>query len=123
MAGPTRSEFLGQISQFLRRTTTGISHWCPACGEVHNFSLKPTENGSCWRWNGNIVAPSFMPSMSITRMKPMDGKPQNAWPLVSRCHYWLKNGKLEFLADCTHRMKGVTMSLPPLPDWLRDPNG
>jgi hypothetical protein len=122
MKTPTTEALLNQISQFLRRTQTGMAHWCPACEEIHIFHTKRTENGSCWRWNGNIIHPTFMPSMVITCLDPIEGKPRDRWPLVSRCHYWLKNGKLEFLTDCTHRFKGITVSLPPLPAWLRDAN-
>ena len=33
---------------------------------------------------------------------------------VPRCHSWVTNGKIRFLYDCTHRLAGKTVDLPPL---------
>jgi len=104
-----------QISQFLRRAEGGIiSHYCPACRQMHGFFVdKPNpENGAHWRWDGNIVAPTFLPSMNITAKD--DGE------IFYCCHYRLENGQLEYLKDCTHALAGIKMALPPLPEFLRD---
>jgi len=35
-----------------------------------------------------------------------------------RCHSFVRDGRIEFLSDCTHALKGQTVDLPDLPDWL-----
>jgi hypothetical protein len=37
------------------------------------------------------------------------------------CHTFIKAGMIEFLGDCTHKLKGQTVPLPPLPDWICRP--
>lgn len=58
-----------------------------------------------WLWNGNAEQPTFSPSILTT----MHGH---------RCHSFIRDGKIEFLNDCTHELKGQTVDLPELPDWL-----
>jgi hypothetical protein len=36
------------------------------------------------------------------------------------CHYFLRSGQLQFLGDCVHALKGQTVELPDLPDFLTD---
>jgi hypothetical protein len=106
---------MGQISQFLRRFDKGIAHWCPGCKELHLIHL--TEKnwiGAKWEWDGNLVQPSIKPSVHIIVRDP-DGEIKD-----EVCHYHLRNGQLEFVNDCTHELKGVTMPLPPLPEHYRD---
>ena len=107
---------MGQISQFLRNGDGGISHWCPGCLEMHFINTeKPNLFGAVWEWNGNIVAPTFTPSVHMKRLaqKPHD-------PPITVCHYTLKNGTLEFMADCAHHMRSHKLALPPLPAFMRD---
>jgi hypothetical protein len=108
---------MGQISQFLRRFDKGISHWCPGCKDVHFINLDaPNWIGAIWSWDKNIVAPTIKPSVHIICRDPEGEIPDEV------CHYHLKDGQLQYLNDCTHALKGVTMPLPPLPDYLRDRN-
>lgn len=107
---------MGQISQFLRKTTGGVAHWCPACLEIHHFDVERPNifTGAKWQWDGNIVAPTFFPSMNV-----IERDPEKEFPDVI-CHYFLRAGVIEYLSDCTHGFRGVKMSLPPLPEFLRD---
>lgn len=34
----------------------------------------------------------------------------------SRCHTFIRAGKIEFLGDCTHALAGQTVALPDWPD-------
>lgn len=106
---------MGQLSQFLRNTEDGVAHYCIACRGLHNFSIKrPNHLAQRWTWNGHIVAPTFFPSMHIITRHLHDRK------FMQSCHYWIRGGRVEFLKDCTHSMAGVTISLPVLPEYLRD---
>jgi hypothetical protein len=36
-------------------------------------------------------------------------------PLPQRCHSFVRNGRIEFLGDCTHALASQTVDLPDLP--------
>lgn len=92
----------------------GWAHYCPACKETHGFATEiPFANGSKWTFNGNMEAPTFAPSMNI-RIGPYPDGEDDAGR-IDVCHYFLRNGRIEFLADCTHEMRGQTVDLPDLP--------
>lgn len=58
-----------------------------------------------WLWDGNAECPTFSPSILSTMPN-------------HRCHSFIRDGKIEFLSDCSHELKGQTVDLPELPDWL-----
>lgn len=93
-----------QISAYLRKTTTGYSHWCPGCKRLHMIATKQEEENSVvWTFNGDVEKPSFSPSVIVEK----DGK--------TVCHYVLINGVLVYCADCTHELASKTIPLPVLP--------
>lgn len=105
---------MGRVSPYLRRTSTGFMHWCPGCKSHHVFAVdKPQADGSQWRYNGNPFKPTFSPSM-LSWYDPTTDEEGTVWPGL-RCHYFLREGKIQFLDDCTHELKGQTVDLPPLP--------
>lgn len=114
---------MGQVSPFLRRAEGGYSHWCPACGEMHMIPDR-------WTFNGNVNCPSFSPSVKITGKKAIvdaKGEWTGEWALGPDgkalddcCHYVLTDGVLNFCTDCLHELKGQSVPLPELPEWLRD---
>ena len=103
-----------QISQFLRAGNGFLSHYCPACFDMHTIHIdQPNESGCQWQWDGNIVIPTFSPSIRIETKKDRR--------IISCCHYALIAGRLWFLPDCTHALKDVKMQLPAVPMFLRRP--
>lgn len=83
-----------------------VTHWCPACKEPHDFAVElPFTNGAKWTFDGNHDKPTFSPSMLIT----IGSDP----PQV--CHYFLREGIIEYLGDCTHELKGHKVPLPDIP--------
>jgi hypothetical protein len=40
--------------------------------------------------------------------------------MSSVCDYFLRNGVIEYLGDCTHGLKSQGIVLPPLPAHLSD---
>lgn len=76
------------------------THWCPGCGRLHRINVnRPNEaTGAQWGWDGNVARPTFTPSVSIVG-----------------CHYFLRNGRIEFCADSTHALAGQRVELPDLP--------
>lgn len=73
---------------------------CPACDAHHVFSAGGPK---CWQFNGDMVKPTVSPSLLVT-------KPGNP---AYRCHSFIKDGRIEFCGDCSHKHKGKTMELPP----------
>lgn len=111
-----------QISSKLRRGRSDISdvisHWCPACEEVHVFTLH-NSNGPHWSWDGNVDAPSFTPSMLI-RVNTPDLPHYQPNAASSVCHYILTAGIINYCADSTHAMSGQSVPLPDLPTHMKD---
>jgi hypothetical protein len=78
--------------------------WCPGCDGAHAIHVeKPNHLGARWAWNQDPVRPTFTPSI-------------NCWPNsdAHRCHSFVTDGRIQFLSDCGHAMKGQTVELP---DW------
>ena len=75
--------------------------FCPACRCGHLFYNVQAGQSARWTFNGDLDNPTFNPSMLI---KESVNHP--------RCHSFVRNGKIEFLSNCTHSMAGQTVDLP-----------
>ncbi len=77
---------------------------CPGCGYYHLFDSR-------WSFNGNLEMPTFSPSMK-SWIEVGDPKRQIV------CHSFVANGKIQFLSDCAHELRGQTIDLPEISeDW------
>ena len=65
---------------------------CPGCGMSHLFDDR-------WEFNDDLENPTFSPSMLAK------------WPPDNVCHSFVRDGKIQFLNDCTHDLKGKTVEL------------
>lgn len=100
----------------------GVHFFCPGCNEVHGITYSPTG----WSFNGNLVSPTFTPSVLVRGhkvVKDEKGKWTGDWVrddaggLVPEiCHSFVTDGRIQFLSDCTHPLKGQTVDLPPWKD-------
>lgn len=98
--------------------TTRHLYWCPGCDALHSVTIRPDrqQNGASWGFQGSLECPTYEPSQLTTWEHWQEGKPAKRV-----CHTFIRDGKIQFLNDCTHALKGQTVPLPPLPDWvLRD---
>ncbi len=68
--------------------------WCPGCEYAHGIN-------STWQSNGDSEKPTITPS--ILAMGQI------------RCHSYITDGKIQFLADSEHPFKGQTVELPEWP--------
>lgn len=59
-----------------------------------------------WTWNGSHEKPTFSPSVLVTMR--CAGAPDRV------CHSFVTDGRIQYLADCTHALAGQTVDLP---DW------
>jgi hypothetical protein len=73
---------------------------CPGCGHAHAVTVNGKKNGSnaSWEWNGSMDKPTFTPSLNV----------------VGYCHSFVRDGNIQFLSDCTHKLAGQTVEIP---DW------
>jgi Family of unknown function (DUF6527) len=76
--------------------------FCPACRSLHQCDSR-------WTFNGNTETPTFRASVLVHPV-PEIGRPL--------CHSFVTDGKIAYLADCTHAFAGKTVDLP---DWEDSP--
>lgn len=77
---------------------SGVMIYCPGCKTHHVFDDR-------WTFNGDYEKPTFSPSMLVNKSFP-----------DSRCHSFVRDGKIEFLSDCAHELKSQTVELPEIED-------
>ena len=94
---------------------------CPGCKKGHQVWTKPG-NGACWQFNGDVERPTINPSLLVRYPwfkefieykedgKPLIGKQGTEFTYV--CHSFIRDGKIQFLNDCTHELAGRTVELP-----------
>ena len=74
---------------------------CPGCGMIHAM---PTTGPRAWEFNGDMVRPTFSPSILVRCTVGIEHS-----PFV--CHSFVRNGQIQFLPDCTHALAGQTVPL------------
>lgn len=85
---------------------------CPGCGCAHFASDK-------WTFNGNVDAPTFRPSILVRYKRPITDEEADRIMAGEKldipdcvCHSFVTDGKVQFLGDCTHELRGQTVDLP-----------
>lgn len=91
----------------------GYAVRCPACeadeqGSMHVFYRKMADGKPGWTFNGDFEKPTLKPSMSAVSIFGYG----NDQYVEHRCHCFVTDGKIQYLADCTHAMAGQTIDLP-----------
>lgn len=94
-----------------------IAIMCPGCKSLHHIYTKtPTSGGAKWSFNNDYEKPTISPSLLITTGKCIAGNEnwddEGHSEFNTRCHSFIKDGKIQFLQDCTHELKGQTVDLP-----------
>lgn len=74
---------------------------CPGCGHAHMFITKAPQE-PVWGFNGNLEKPTFTPSL----LNRHSGGEKDYV-----CHLFVTDGKIQFLGDCTHPLKGQTVDM------------
>jgi len=122
------------LSDFLVKKGGQIAHYCPACDELHYFAVdEPFKNGARWEYNGDPLKPSFSPSMLVRTGHFVPGhETKECWCSYEErfgepapfgcgiCHYFLKNGRIEYLTDSTHKLAGMRVALVEIPARFKD---
>lgn len=107
---------MAALSSTLRGLEGGrIAFWCPGCNEAH--VVRTGKDG--WSFDGNVDAPTLSPSILVQgKRMPTDdevrrilaGEQVEIDRLV--CHSFVRAGRIQFLDDCTHALRGQTVPLP-----------
>lgn len=80
-------------------------YWdCRGCGFIHAVNVDPTLPPPVWGWNGSYTAPTFTPSVNVTWTWGPEQIPKV-------CHFFVREGMIEFLPDCTHELAGKTVPM------------
>lgn len=86
----------------------GYRFECPGCKDTHRIH---TVGDHAWGFNGSIERPTFTPSILVRSSFNEDGVMRDFC-----CHSFVRDGRIEFLGDCTHALAGQTVDLPDLPE-------
>lgn len=91
---------------------------CPGCKFPHRIPVSREGGRSdCWDWNGSLEKPTTNPSVKATWTHGEERVHQC-------CHFFLRDGVIEFCGDCTHELKGKKVpmkstALPPDHPFVR----
>ena len=99
--------------KFCRLNEEHVVFNCPGCECGHMIRISGAH--PCWEWNGNLENPTVSPSIRVTYpANPKALEEFKEWRFERTCHMFVKEGKIQFLDDCTHLLKGQTVEVP---DW------
>jgi hypothetical protein len=121
---------MGALSPILRIAKNERLHWwCPGCDEAHGIHYG-TAGGPTWTWDGSVDKPTFSPSVLVqgSKFTEKGQADYDAWKaagfpkhddkfesIATVCHSFVKDGKMQFLGDCTHQLANQTVDIPVWP--------
>lgn len=73
--------------------------YCEGCEMHHLFDER-------WSFNNDYDKPTFSPSLLVQYPWWNGEETENR-----RCHSFVKEGKIQYLNDCTHKLAGQTIEL------------
>lgn len=88
---------------------------CLGCKCSHGIWVNTHPNGSGWKFNGDIGKPTVTPSILVAYpwfKQIVNGVGVSGTEYKHVCHTFIKDGKIEYLNDCTHELAGQTIELP-----------
>jgi hypothetical protein len=100
-----------------------ILFWCKGCKSYHGVYVdknKPVH----WEFNNDYDKPTFNPSVLVKTGHYEDGHNGKCWCDYAKehpdddrlykcgiCHSFVRDGKIQYLNDCTHELAGQTVDL------------
>ena len=91
---------------------TRVRFRCPGCDSHHYLRVPPLS--PAWGFNGDFDRPTFTPSVLVEYSGPDAGQDRGDGDRAppARCHSFVTDGRIQFLADSTHSLSGQTVDLP-----------
>lgn len=96
---------MARFELYQRANETLVQFHCPGCGEGHAFRVAGGP-GPVWTWNSLLDKATFAPSLKYTWDDPDTGR------VLRLCHSYVRDGRIEYLPDCTHELAGKTVDVP-----------
>lgn len=89
--------------------------YCSGCGYKHYIPVKGArpEYNLQWVFSGTLDNPTLTPSIlkrTGSFADPAFVDPPEIPPTI--CHFFITDGKVIYLSDCTHKLAGQTIDLP-----------
>lgn len=94
------------MAKFCEIEPNYVAWHCPGCEGGHGVPVSGHSSGKGWQWNGSLDSPTLSPSVLVN----VGGSN----PTEPICHTFITDGKIQFLADSTHKLAGQTVDVP---DW------
>jgi len=101
------------MARRVKLSETAVAFVCPGCGRTHVIPVNETARPR-WDWNGQVDAVTLTPSILATWNEPSDDPELFDDPAHDQrhiCHSYVRDGYIEFLADCSHSLSGQTVQL------------
>lgn len=89
----------GTFGKGPEKTFDAWKWFCKGCGFTHSFWMDGR-----WTFDGDEDRPTFSPSLLL--------KKEDGW--AHQCHTFVRDGRVEYLSDCSHPLAGQTIELPEL---------
>lgn len=81
--------------------------YCPGCREYHGVPIPP--HRQAWQWNKSLESPTLSPSVLVKSHSADRGETRLEHPAI--CHCFVRDGRIEFLSDCTHDHAGKSVEM------------
>lgn len=82
-------------------------YWCPGCKTHHVVPVEPCEDtkpgSGPWQFNGDLLKPTLSPSVLH----------HGTAGYAPTCHYFMRDGVLQYQSDCGHEFKGQHVPMEP----------
>ena len=83
--------------------------YCPACKCEHYIATGINDCGfPVWKCNGDMEKPTVEPSIKVE----YHGADKD-----TVCHSFVRDGKIQYLSDCTHELAGKTVDMVDCDDF------
>lgn len=97
--------------QTVIHTNGHLYYHCPGCKGHHSIPvLIGKKEDKVWEWNGNLVKPTTAPS--VKHFYPDSYYKEHPGLAQFCCHYFIRDGVIDYCDDCTHELKGQKLPLP-----------
>lgn len=90
---------------------------CPGCKTEHIFFVNSPhwkKDSQGWTFNGDLVKPTFSPSLLNTWGRYADPNYKEVEGFENQsgiCHLFVTNGQIQFCSDSTHELAGQTVEM------------
>lgn len=77
--------------------------YCQGCKCRHQIAISENDCGfPIWKFNGDLENPTISPSVKVE----YHGADKD-----TVCHSFIRDGKIQYLSDCTHELNGKTVDM------------